>query len=64
MTEKSRLHSSHHPLGFEVTSPWWWRLHNPLKHWYPITSLHSFTSQKTMTCFWCFILAYPRWVSS
>jgi hypothetical protein len=32
-----------------VTSPWRWRQHGPLKHWYPTTTLHSNTTQKTST---------------
>jgi len=32
-----------------VTSLWRWRQHEPLKHWYPSTTLHSITTQKNST---------------
>jgi hypothetical protein len=31
------------------SSPWRWRQYRPLKHWYPTTTLHSITTQKTST---------------
>jgi hypothetical protein len=31
------------------SSPWGRRQHGPPKHWYPITSLHGVTTQKTTT---------------
>jgi hypothetical protein len=31
---------------------WRWRHHGPLKHWYPTTTLHGVTTQKTST--WIF----------
>jgi len=27
---------------------WRWRQHEPLKHWYPTTTLHGITTQKTL----------------
>jgi len=30
-------------------SPWRWKRHSPPKHWCPITSLHGFTTQKTIS---------------
>jgi hypothetical protein len=30
-------------------SPWRWKQHGPPKRWYPIISLHGYTSQKTAT---------------
>jgi len=32
-----------------VTSPWRWRQHGTMKWWYPTTSVHSITTQKTLT---------------
>jgi hypothetical protein len=32
-------------------SPWRWRQHGPPKRWYPITTLHSVRTQKTLTWF-------------
>jgi len=30
---------------------WWrWRQHSPLERWYPTTTLHGVTTQKTTTC--------------
>jgi hypothetical protein len=31
-----------------ILLPWKWRQHVPLKHWYPSTRLHGFTSHKTI----------------
>jgi hypothetical protein len=35
--------------GSPVPSPWRWRQHEPLKCWYPTTTLHGVTTQKTST---------------
>jgi len=32
-----------------LTSPWRWRQHGPLKHWYPTVTLYSVTTQRTLT---------------
>jgi hypothetical protein len=37
---------------FIFISSWKWRQHGSLKYWYPTTSLHSVTTQKTLT--WIF----------
>jgi len=29
------------------------RQHSPPKHWYPTTTLHGITTQKTWTWMWC-----------
>jgi hypothetical protein len=34
------------------SEPWRWRQHGPLKLWYPTTTLHGLTTQKTLT--WIF----------
>jgi len=37
-----------HPEGAGSVK-WRWRQHGPLKHWYLTTTLHSVTTQKTLT---------------
>jgi len=32
-----------------ISSGWRWRQHGPLKRWYPTTTLHGVTTQKTST---------------
>jgi len=36
-------------VGYHCTSHWRWRQYGPLKHWYPTTTLHTITTQKTLT---------------
>jgi len=38
---------------YAVFSPWRWRQHGPPKRWYPDTTVHGITTQKTST--WIFI---------
>jgi hypothetical protein len=35
--------------GIHAATSFIWRQKVPLKHWYPTTSLHGITTQKTMT---------------
>jgi len=34
----------------DAISPWRWRQHGPLKHWYPAIAVHDITTEKTTTC--------------
>jgi hypothetical protein len=36
-------------VGHQRYSPWRWRQHGPLKHWYSITKLHDVMTQNTST---------------
>jgi hypothetical protein len=40
-------------VGYQLfrCSPWRWRQHGALKRWYPTTTLHGVTTQKTSTWF-------------
>jgi hypothetical protein len=40
-------------VSYRITLPWRWKQQVPPKHWYPTTSLHSVTAQKTAA--WIFI---------
>jgi hypothetical protein len=37
------------PAPSPVTLLWRWRQHGPLKCWYPTTTLHGITTQKTLS---------------
>jgi len=41
-------------IGYQLhdfTSTWRWRQQGPPKHWYPTTTVHGITTQKTLTSF-------------
>jgi len=37
------------PQQYMVSQPWRWRHHGTPKRWYPTTTLHGVTTQKTST---------------
>jgi len=38
------------PCCLHLHSPWRWKQHASSKRWYPTTTLHGVTTQKTWTC--------------